>query len=62
MLIRVLDLETEQKLRSRLFSIHTSDPNWTSTTFYLVVSHRRTVQKSRERIILLAWGRTKQKM
>ena len=50
-----LDVETEQKLWSRLFSIHSSNPNWTPT--YLVVSHRPTVLERSDRIILLDRGR-----
>ncbi|MGF1539038.1 MAG: ABC transporter ATP-binding protein [Pleurocapsa sp.] len=50
-----LDVETEQKLWSRLFSIHSSNPNWTPT--YLVVSHRPTVLQKSDRIILLDRGR-----
>ena len=50
-----LDVETEQKLWSRLFSIHSSNPNWTPT--YLVVSHRPTVLEKSDRIILLDRGR-----
>jgi ABC-type multidrug transport system fused ATPase/permease subunit len=50
-----LDIETEQKLWSRLFSIHSINPNWTPT--YLVVSHRRSVLESSDRIILLNRGR-----
>lgn len=50
-----LDVETEQKLWSRLFSIHSSNPAWTPT--YLVVSHRPTVLERSDRIILLNRGR-----
>ena len=50
-----LDVETEQKLWSRLFSIHSSSSNWTPT--YLVVSHRRAVLERSDRIILLNQGR-----
>ena len=50
-----LDVETEQKLWSRLFSIHSSNSNWTPT--YLVVSHRPTVLQRSDRIILLDRGR-----
>ena len=50
-----LDIETEQKLWSRLFSIHSINPNWTPT--YLVVSHRRSVLERSDRIILLDRGR-----
>ncbi|VEP12995.1 ABC transporter ATP-binding protein [Hyella patelloides LEGE 07179] len=50
-----LDVETEQKLWSRLFSIHSANPNWTPT--YLVVSHRRSVLDCSDRIILLDRGR-----
>ncbi|MEM8827737.1 MAG: ABC transporter ATP-binding protein [Cyanobacteria bacterium P01_G01_bin.19] len=50
-----LDVETEQKLWSRLFSIHSTNPNWTPT--YLVVSHRPTVLEKSDRIILLNQGR-----
>ena len=50
-----LDVQTEQKLWSRLFSIHSTNPNWTPT--YLVVSHRRNVLEQSDRIILLNRGR-----
>ncbi|PSB06020.1 ABC transporter ATP-binding protein [Pleurocapsa sp. CCALA 161] len=50
-----LDVETEQKLWSRLFSIDSTNPNWTPT--YLVVSHRRSVLEKSDRIILLDRGR-----
>ena len=50
-----LDVETEQKLWSRLFSIHSSQPDWTPTC--LVVSHRPTVLEKSDRIILLDRGR-----
>jgi ABC-type multidrug transport system fused ATPase/permease subunit len=50
-----LDVETEQKLWSRLFSINSINPNWTPT--YLVVSHRPTVLEKSDRIILLDRGR-----
>ncbi|MGJ3252775.1 MAG: ABC transporter ATP-binding protein, partial [Elainellaceae cyanobacterium] len=48
-----LDVETEQKLWARLFSIHSA--HWTPT--FLVVSHRRTVLERSDRIILLNHGR-----
>ena len=50
-----LDVETEQKLWSRLFSIHSSQPDWTPTC--LVVSHRPTVLERSDRIYLLDRGR-----
>lgn len=50
-----LDVETEQKLWSRLFSIQSTNPSWTPT--YLVVSHRRAVLERSDRIILLDRGR-----
>lgn len=50
-----LDVETEQKLWSRLFSIHSSNSNWTPT--YLVVSHRPSVLEKSDRIILIDRGR-----
>ena len=50
-----LDVETEQKLWSRLFSIGSSQPDWTPTC--LVVSHRPTVLERSDRIILLDRGR-----
>ena len=50
-----LDVETEQKLWSGLFSIDSNAPTWTPT--YLVVSHRRTVLEQSDRIILLDRGR-----
>ena len=50
-----LDVQTEQKLWSRLFSIHSTNPDWTPT--YLVVSHRRNVLERSDRIILLDRGR-----
>ena len=50
-----LDIETEHKLWSRLFSIHSSNPAWTPT--YLVVSHRRTVLERSDHVILLDRGR-----
>ena len=48
-----LDVETEQKLWTRLFSIHS--PTWTPT--FLVVSHRRAVLERSDRIIVLNEGR-----
>lgn len=48
-----LDVETEQKLWARLFSIHSA--TWTPT--FLVVSHRRTVLERSDRIIVLNHGR-----
>ena len=48
-----LDIETEQKLWTRLFSINSS--TWTPT--FLVVSHRRAVLERSDRIILLNHGR-----
>ena len=50
-----LDVETEQKLWSRLFSIDSSQPDWTPTC--LVVSHRPTVLERSDRIYLLDRGR-----
>jgi len=48
-----LDIETEQKLWTRLFSVHSS--TWVPT--YLVVSCRRAVLERSDRIILLNHGR-----
>lgn len=50
-----LDVETEQKLWSRLFSIYSYNSSWTPT--YLVVSHRPTVLERSDRVILLNRGR-----
>lgn len=55
-----LDIETEQTLWSRLFSLgsptpYSPLPSWTPT--YLVVSHRPAVLKRADRIILLNHGR-----
>lgn len=48
-----LDIETEQKLWTQLFSTHSS--TWTPT--FLVVSHRRAVLERSDRIFLLNQGR-----
>jgi ABC-type multidrug transport system fused ATPase/permease subunit len=48
-----LDVETEQKLWSKLFQL--SSPTWTPT--FLVVSHRRAVLERADRIFLLNNGR-----
>ncbi|MGF1496611.1 MAG: ABC transporter ATP-binding protein [Elainellaceae cyanobacterium] len=58
-----LDIETEQKLWTRLFSLHQPPQNPKSKIqnpkppTYLVVSHRRTVLERGDRIILLNHGR-----
>lgn len=66
-----LDVETELKLWSRLFTINAQDGNGNSSAYpsslsskiwtptFLVVSHRRSVLQSADRVIVLRNGRIK---